>query len=170
MGRSWSDCRLRPPRFIDMNRIRLDPNEGRRQAARQWVGIKAHRLRLSEDLIEEFCALVRDGVAPDTAADKLRVSRTTFRRWLRLGEHFEENEGEPEEYLLYAAFRQSYREARADFLIKLTEESLREDASPRHVRRALEILRRRDAENWCAPAMDRSSMPDEIPEADMRYL
>ena len=117
-----------------MKRNRFDTNGRRRQAALQWRGIKAHRLRLNEELIHDFCELVREGVAPETVADKLRLGRRTYQNWLGRGQQFEENYGEPEEDMIYAAFTQEFREARPVFrgrhLLGLTRVTASEQGFP----------------------------------------
>ena len=144
----------------------------KRQRGGSRLGIHANALKLDAELTDRFCKYVRRGIAPETVADYLRIDRTTFWRWLQLGQTYAENEGQPEEYLVYYAFRQEYLKARARFLMKVTKELLRPDASPKHVKRAVEILRRRDPKQWVAPIRKWEEVMDDDnhQHPDVRYL
>lgn len=128
-----------------------DPNDGRRRAARKWVGERAHNLKLDDDMIERFCEETAAGLPPETTADLLGISPKTFDQWRSKARAFDEDEGEPAGHRLYARFDMAFRLARATFLRGLVREALDAKTKPFRARLLLEVLRRRDRANWSAP-------------------
>ncbi len=116
-----------------------------------------------------FCRLIRRGLPPETACDRIGISHSAFWNWIRRARTYDENGGEPEHYRDYSIFARAYRKARSIFLGRMIDEALIKDAEPKHWRRALEILQRRDQGNWaCQRGADDDG--DDVYDPDDRYL
>ena len=121
------------------------------------------RGKLTDEIIDEFCELLRVGLPTDGACDFIGITNTTYYRWLRLGEDFIKGNGEPKENAIYGKFVMSMRKALATYRLERTRRLHR--SKNQNWYRELAILERRDRNTWGrhepAGGYDEEFNPDE---------
>lgn len=84
--------------------------------------------KISTDMIDRACSLVKTGISFSSIAAKLRIHRSTLYRWLELGGNAAQGEEDEslypdmENYDLYEKFFFDFGEAMADLEIDLVSE------------------------------------------------
>jgi len=97
------------------------------------------------------------------------VHPDTVRRWRRKGEDFDSHGGSPAEWEIFAIANREIRAARARFLGRLIRDAVSSDEAQRW-RRALEVLRRRDRDNWAPPSPQPNPLDELEYNPDERFL
>lgn len=124
------------------------------------------RTKLNKALREEFCKLVRTGLAFDAACDYLGIAHSTFHAWKDKGQKWVNGNMEPQEYRIYGRFVLALKRALGEFRLGCTK-SLQDPKNPHWVR-PLAILSRRDRNNWAEREPQGGATEDTNP--DERFL
>lgn len=104
-------------------------------------------LKLDRAVITQLCALIEEGLGPDSALNYLGIRTEAFHRWLRKGEMYwrgNASSANPR-HALYGEFVMALRKATATFVLTQTRAVTN---NKKGWFRALNVLERRDRKNW----------------------
>ena len=97
------------------------------------------------------------------------MGKDTPRRWASKGAKYLD-QGGPEEDSIYTRAHLAIEKARAEFLAGMVRRAVDPGAAPGTCRVALEILRRRDRDNWTVPPPSLEMNDAHLFDPDESYL
>lgn len=121
---------------------------------------------LTDELVQQFCELVAEGMPMDGACDYLGIHSSTFWAWMRRGQHYcDDPENSNPEDKIYGDFVKTCKRATAEYRLWL----LRRIHNSKDWKRELSILERRDRQNFGRFDLS-GGTPFEVLDADERFF